>query len=135
MTEPHEPLTSDGLGEISVRYSGQSQLTGKSVAQRLIDDHRELELMQPPDPAQVNVPLDVDIRFATFKITDVDTVKQCGGIKIAMLWYWTDPRFVDWNPDTPLPDKLWGPDAFMTNTTSTWRKQQTQFEVHARARP
>jgi hypothetical protein len=103
MTEPHEPLTSDGLGGISIRHTGHSQLTSKkSAAQRLIDDRREYELMQPPEPAQVNVPLDVDIRFAIFKITDVDTVKQCGGIKIAVLWYWTDSRLVDWNPDQKI---------------------------------
>jgi len=89
----------------------------------------EDELMRPP-PGPNGEMLVVNVRFAVFSIKQLDTAALSAGLKIAVVWYWTDPRMIGWDMDTPVPDKLWGPDMFIVNRQpGDWTSEQTQFEL------
>jgi len=86
------------------------------------------EWMKPP-PGVDGAPLVVDTRFAVFKLSNIDTAQLSCRIKIAILWYWTDPRLIGWDFERPLPDKLWGPHCLIVNSTPDFTDAQTQFEL------
>ena len=68
------------------------------------------EWLRPPT-APDGGPCVVDMRFAIFKVDAISAVSLSASIKIAIVWYWTDPRLAGWDADTPLPELLWGPTA------------------------
>ena len=74
-------------------------------------------------------PLMVDVRFAIFKMEEVDTKTLSASIKIALVWYWNDPRLAGWDEDVDLPDKLWGPHCLLVNSRLELTSEQTQFEL------
>jgi hypothetical protein len=68
----------------------------------------------------------VDFCYAVFKVDKVDTAELSVRVKIAVVWYWTDPRLVNWTG--PLPATLWGPHTTLVNAQEL-TQEQTQFEL------
>lgn len=86
------------------------------------------EWLRPPT-APDGGPCVVDMRFAMFKVDAISAVSLSASIKIAIVWYWTDPRLAGWDADTPLPELLWGPTALCVNSRADFAHEQTQFEL------
>ena len=82
-----------------------------------------------PPTAPDGGPCVVDLRFAIFKVSLISSVSLSANIKLALVWYWTDPRLIGWNEDEPLPNKLWGPNVHCVNSRNDFTAEQTQFEL------
>ena len=84
------------------------------------------EWLTPPVGAD-DSPCVVDMRFAVFKVDDIESKTLSANIKIAAVWYWTDPRLVGWKD--PLPKLLWGPQVSCVNSRVNFHEKQCQFEL------
>ena len=60
-------------------------------------------------------PITVDIRLILNKVAEVDTVHNTAKVLFDVVFYWTDPRLIDWDPGMELPPSIWGPDLFIAN--------------------
>lgn len=62
-------------------------------------------------------PVDVSYRIGVERVAEVNTVASSAFIRVAVTYYWTDPRLVGW--EGPLPDSLWGPTLVLRNDTDS----------------
>jgi len=73
----------------------------------------------------------VDIRFALYKVAEVDTVKSSTFVNIKLVMYWTDSRLAGW--EGALPRKLWGPIINVENALQGFETYQDTFALSDRA--
>eukprot|EP01084_Bolivina_argentea_P097764 175747_1 len=71
------------------------------------------EWLHPP-PSKDGKPIDVDFRIGVERISEMNTARVSSSIRIAITYYWTDPRLAGWK-EKKLPAKCWGPIFFLTN--------------------
>lgn len=88
---------------------------------------KDIVWSDPPPPTQEGAVPFVDFRYAVFKVDEVDTASLSVRVKVAVVWYWTDPRLAGWGAK-PLPPDLWGPHIAMVNAQDM-SDEQTQFEL------
>jgi len=64
-------------------------------------------------------PINVGFRIGVERISEIITSECSAVIRVAVTFYWTDPRLVGWNVTSRLPPNLWGPIFVLVNQYGT----------------
>lgn len=83
----------------------------------------------PPNPTAAGEPIWVDVRLNLKKVAAVNTVDGSAFVDITVVFYWTDPRLINWLPQVELPGSLWGPKLGLMNALGDLQKKSKFITV------